>query len=74
MRSVSGLKRQLMDARARKDAAAAAAAGEDGPVDETGAPLAAAEPVEWNRIFSEEDFERIRCCGVALLDGRDSYC
>ena len=55
-----------MDARARKEAAAAAAAdGEEGAGDEAGAPSAAAEPVEWNRIFSEEDFERIRCCYVA---------
>ena len=66
MRSVSGLKKKLMDARARKEAAAMAAAdGEEGTAAEQGAPPTA-EPVEWNRIFSEEDFERIRCCNVAL--------
>ena len=59
--SVTGLKRQLADARARR--AAAAAPGEAdaaGDAGDTGAQPAA-EPVEWGRIFSEEDFERIRC-------------
>ena len=59
-RSVSGLKKQLMDARARKEAAVTAAAA-DGEDDADAEPAAPSEPVEWGRIFSEEDFERIRC-------------
>ena len=60
--SVTGLKRQLMEARARKSAAAAPAeAGAAGDAGEATEQRPASDPVEWGRIFSEEDFERIRC-------------
>ena len=56
------MRKALLEARALKRAAAAteaaAAAGESEEAAEK------AEPVEWGRLFTEEDFDRIRCAGL----------